>query len=68
MACSMVITFYPNFKSCMKPYSLNLKNGDNYRNGNNSLEKRNLIHTHSSRTDQASEITMTPAYIVAQYR
>ena len=40
----------------------NFNSGDNYRYGNKSLETRfNQVYTHSSRTEPASEITMTPA-------
>ena len=35
---------------------------NNYRDGNKSPETRfNKVSTHSSKTEQASEITMTPA-------
>ena len=56
------VTTYKEQQAMVTQNFLNLcKNGNNYRDGNRSLETRNpIVCTYSSRTEQASE-KMTPA-------
>ena len=49
-------------KACKQLAKFEFKNGDNNRDGNKSPQTRfNKAHAHSSKTEHASEITMTPA-------